>query len=190
MPDLPFSIPLSPEVFQSSVEVRHVQRRLSDLADHFADHSAVNAILKDSNPLVYEYWEQEYEGTSQGISFGMTRIHPGQVGNEYHLTKGHFHVDGFGDEIHITLSGQGLLLLFNKDGNCQTIEMLSGKMNYFPGNLAHRTINTGSEPLVFVGFWPPKIIHDYESIAQNGFPKQVVAGPQGPELVNNPNFPI
>ncbi len=190
MPELPFSIPLSSEAFQSHAELRHVQRRLSDLVDHFTDHSASNDILTDSNPLVYEYWEREYEGTSQGISFGMTRIHPGQVGNEYYLTKGHFHADDYGDEIHITLSGQGLLLLFNKDGSCQTFEMLADKMNYLPGNLAHRTINTGSTPLVFVGFWPPKIIHDYETILQNGFPKLVIAGPEGPELVNNLNFKI
>lgn len=190
MPELPFSIPLSPEAFQSHPELRHVQRRLSDLVDHFADHSASNAILENSNPLVYEYWEREYEGASQGISFGMTRIHPGRVGNEYYLTKGHFHADDFGDEIHITLSGQGLLLLFSEDGVCQTFEMLAGKMNYLPGNLAHRTINTGSEPLVFVGFWPPKIIHDYETILHNGFPKLVITGLKGPELINNPNFKI
>ncbi|MCD6576694.1 MAG: hypothetical protein J7K66_01615 [Anaerolineaceae bacterium] len=82
------------------------------------------------------------------------------------------------------------MLLFNKDGNCQTFEMLPDKMNYLPGNLAHRTINTSSKPLVFMGFWPPEIIHDYETIEHGGFPKLVVAGPKGPELVINPNFQI
>ena len=188
MPRLPFSLPLSPEDFQSQAELNHVQRRLSDMVDHFADHSASNAILENSDPLVYEYWEREFEGANQEISFGMTRIQPGKVGSEYHLTKGHFHADGFGDEVHITLSGQGLLLLFDKNGFSQTFEMLPGKMNYLTGNLAHRTINTGLEPLVFVGFWPPKIIHDYETILHKGFPKLVVAGPEGPQVINNPNY--
>lgn len=187
---LPFSIPLSPEAFQAQAELNHVQRRLSDLVDHFADHSASNAILKNYDPLVYEYWEREFEETSSGISFGMTRIQSGQIGNEYYLTKGHFHADSFGDEIHISVSGQGLLLLFDKNGYCQTLEMLPGKMNYITGNLAHRTINTGLEPLVFVGFWPPKIIHDYETILYKGFPKLVVAGPEGPKLITNPTFNI
>ncbi|MCD6576696.1 MAG: hypothetical protein J7K66_01625 [Anaerolineaceae bacterium] len=52
----PFSIPLSIEAFQSQTELKHVQRKLSDLVDHFSDHSALSAILNNSNPLVYEYW--------------------------------------------------------------------------------------------------------------------------------------
>ena len=190
MREMPFAIPLSPEGFQKDEEMSHVQRRMSDLENHFSDHAAVKALLADSDPLVYEYWEREYDGTGQSISFGMTRIFPGCVGNEFHLTKGHFHADGLGDEIHFTLSGQGVVLLYEKDGSCLDMKMQPGKVNYFPGNYAHRTINTGDGPLVFVGFWPPKIVHDYGTIHQKGFPKLVVSGPDGPMIVDNPKFAI
>jgi len=189
-PEIPFSIPLSPEAFQSHAELKHVQRRLSDLEHHFLDHEAAKAILEVSNPLVYEYWEREYDGVGQSISFGMTRIFPGLVGNEFHLTKGHFHADSLGDEIHITFSGRGVVLLFDKNGSNQNLDMLPGRVNYLPGNFAHRTVNTGKEPLVFVGFWPPKIVHDYGSIQQHGFPKVVVVAEEGPKIIDNPKFTI
>jgi hypothetical protein len=41
---------------------------------------------------------------------------------------------------------------------------------------------------VFTGFWPPKILHDYETIARGGFPKLVVAGENEVELVDNPTW--
>jgi glucose-6-phosphate isomerase len=184
----PFSLTLTPEGYQQSADLIHMQRHLSDLDGHFANQDAVRAMLANSDPLVYEYWEREYEGEGQAISFGMTRIFPGQVGKEYFKTKGHFHADDQGDEIHLTLEGEGLLLLSDRDGVCQTMEMKPGKVNYIPGHLAHRTINIGLQPLVFAGFWPPKILHDYETIARGGFPKLVVAGENGVELVDNPTW--
>jgi glucose-6-phosphate isomerase len=86
------------------------------MQDYFSNHTAIQPILAHSNPLIYEYWEMEYSGSGNGISFGMTRIQPGQIGNEYFFTKGHFHADGSGDEMHMTLDGQGLVLLLDREG--------------------------------------------------------------------------
>lgn len=185
MSTLPFSLALSPEGFTQSSELTYMQRRLSDLSAHFTDQDAITSILADSDPLIYEIWEREYMGEGQAISFGMTRINPGQIGREYYKTKGHFHSNDQGDEIHLTLEGEGLLLLSDRDGICQTMEMKRGQVNYIPGHLAHRTVNIGSQPLVFTGFWPPKILHDYETIVRNGFSKLVVVGENGPELIDN-----
>ena len=188
MSEFPFSLTLTPEGFTQSNELIHMQRYLSGFSRYFTDQDAVKTMLADSDPLVYEYWEREYEGKGQAISFGMTRIYPGQVGKEFFKTKGHFHADNQGDEIHLTLDGEGLLLLSDRDGVCQTMEMKPGKVNYIPGHFAHRTINTGLEPLVFAGFWPPKIQHDYETIAHAGFSKLVIHGENGVELVDNPDW--
>jgi glucose-6-phosphate isomerase len=186
--ELPFYFPVTPEGFQATANMKHVQRRLSEMQDYFSDREAIKSILERSNPLIYEYWEMEYSGTGSGISFGMTRIQPGQIGNEYYLTKGHFHADGLGDEMHHTLDGQGRALLMDREEKTTSMEMLPGRMCYYPGNLAHRTINTGLEPLVFVGIWPPKIVHDYEIIKRSGFPKLIISRQSKPELIKNTRF--
>jgi glucose-6-phosphate isomerase len=186
--DLPFCFPVTPEGFQATANMKYAQRRLSEMQDYFTNREAVKSILALSNPLIYEYWEMEYSGSGNGMSFGMTRIQPGQIEDEYYLTKGHFHADGLGDEMHHTISGQGNALLLDRENNTTCMEMLPGRMCYYPGNLAHRTINTGLEPLVFVGIWPPNIVHDYEIIKRSGFPKLIVAGQSGSELIKNPRF--
>jgi len=188
--NLPFLISVNPEGFQSFPNMHHVQRHLSDLQDYFYDKSAVSSMLMKSDPLIYEYWEMEYAGTGNGLSFGMTCIQPGRIGNEYFLTKGHFHADGMGDEMHMILEGKGLVLLSDREGNSMCMEMLPAKICYYPGHLAHRTINTGIKPLVFVGIWQPNIVHDYETIKRSGFPKVVLASRSGPELINNPRFSL
>jgi glucose-6-phosphate isomerase, archaeal len=186
--NLPFCFPVTPEGFQATANMKYAQRRLSEMQEYFSDREAIKSILVGSNPLIYEYWEMEYAGVGNGVSFGMTRIQPGQIGNEYYLTKGHFHADGLGDEMHHTLGGQGIALLLDREENTTYMEMQPGRMCYYPGHLAHRTINTGLDPLIFVGIWPPHIVHDYETLKRSGFPRLVVPGQTGPELINNPRF--
>jgi glucose-6-phosphate isomerase, archaeal len=185
---LPFNLPITPEAFHEYQPMKEFNRRLSDLKDHFTDHLSVEAILAKDNPVIYEYWEMEYDAEGRGLSFGMTRILPGMVGKEYYFSRGHFHADGTGDEMYVVLRGRGLLLMFSKDGHSEVMDMLPGHVCYMPGYMAHRTINVGSEAFVFLSIWPPKINHDYDTIARVGFPKLVVAGAEGPEVLPNPTF--
>jgi len=185
---IPFSIPMTPEAFKSNKFGKYNLRKLIDMKDHYSDKSAVEKILINENPIVYEFWENEYSGPGRGLSLGLTCIHPGKVGKEYYQTKGHFHVDNKGDEIYNVIQGEGLLLLYSKAGKQEEIRMLPGSLYYIPGTMAHRTVNTGISNLVFVSIWPPFIDHDYEIIVKNGFPKLVVEGPDGAILTENPSF--
>jgi glucose-6-phosphate isomerase len=184
----PLTIPLSPEGLSASKLIKYNLRRLSDLKDHYADKEVVQQILQTGDPIIYEYWEYEYAADGRGLSFGMTRTYPGKIGREYHQTRGHFHADGQGDEIYIVLKGQGLLLLYSKSGEEQEMSMTPGNLYYIPGTMAHRTVNVGSEEFVFAAIWPPKIDHDYGTVTQNGFPKLVVEGQDGADIVSNPAF--
>jgi len=103
------------------------------------------------------------------------------------MTKGHFHTTD-GDEVYLTISGQGLMLLQTREGEAQVIEMTPASLCYVPTRWAHRTINTGHENLVFLCVWPPKIDTDYEIVARNGFPQGVVEGADGPMVIRNPSF--
>ncbi|MEN8174014.1 MAG: glucose-6-phosphate isomerase family protein, partial [Chloroflexota bacterium] len=92
--------------------------------------------------------------------------------------------------IYVVTSGKGGMLLSDRSGNCQFIEMVPGNLYYVPGNFAHRTLNIGSEEFAFLCIWPPDIIHDYESIAKNGFPKLIMSSQTGYTVMDNPRFSL
>jgi glucose-6-phosphate isomerase len=51
--------------------------------------------------------------------------------------------------------------------------MSRGKMVYVPPHWAHRSINTGPEPLVSFCVYPAEAGHNYGDIVTEGFPKRV-----------------
>ena len=73
--------------------VENVSRTLGDLRGIFADVDAFSRMPQ--NILAYEVssFLPEQEGTPGGLYFGITYLHPGKVGNEYFMTKGHFHAN-------------------------------------------------------------------------------------------------
>ena len=178
----PFNLGLEPTAFETFQEAKRIVRHLSDMTGLYANKQAVERILADDDPIIYEFWEVEGEGADRGLCFGLTRIRPGKVGREYHMTKGHFHTTE-GDELYAVIRGQGLLLLQTREGEAQTLEMVTGRMCYVPSGWAHRTVNTGDDELVFLSVWPPNIGHDYETVARNGFPQRVAEGTDGPAVV-------
>ncbi len=160
---------------------------MSDISGFFQDQQAVQALLQ-FNPLIYRVYQTQPGGDTNGLYTGTSVIEPGQIGREYYMTKGHFHVASQAPEVYLTLSGHGRLMLQTRSGENVIQAMEPGLVNYIPGEWAHRTINIGQERLVFFAVWPAIAGHDYESIAQNGFARLIVAGADGPEVVANPGF--
>ncbi len=163
------------------------ERHLSDISGFFQDQQAVRGLLP-FNPLIYRVYQTQPGGDTNGLYTGTSVIEPGQIGREYYMTKGHFHVASQAPEVYLTLGGHGRLMLQTRSGEITIRAMEPGIMNYIPGEWAHRTINVGQEPLVFFAVWPASAGHDYESIAQHGFARLIVAGAGGPEVVANPGF--
>ena len=66
-------------------------KTLSQLTNVYGDEAERQKL--DQQSLVYKV--QAYlpakEGTPGGLYFGTTIIQPGKVGNEYFMTRGHFH---------------------------------------------------------------------------------------------------
>lgn len=143
-------------------------KRLSAMQAYFSDKDAVQKILADGDPILYEYWEKENTASSRDISFGLTKVFPGKVGPEFYMTRGHYHGDD-SVEVYYTLSGHGRLLLMNREGQVMDYEMQKGVVNYIPKDWAHRTVNIGNEPLIFIWFYPSVTVHDYETIEKYGF---------------------
>lgn len=157
-------------------------RRLSDMAAWYQDQAAVQRLLAE-DPVIYRVYTPAQPREAIGLLAANTVIEPGRVGDEYFMTKGHFHTDSHAAEIYLTLSGQGYLLLQNRSGRFEVQDMQPGALNFIPGAWAHRTLNTGDSPLVFFAVWPVGAGHDYDSIREHGFKKRVFASDRGLELV-------
>jgi glucose-6-phosphate isomerase len=91
------------------------------------------------------------------------------VGDEYFMTRGHYHARLNRSEFYLTLRGEGALLLMSTDRQVRSEPMYARTLHYIPSETAHRVVNTGSEELIFTACWPSDAGHDYESIAHNGF---------------------
>ena len=58
-------------------------------------------------------------------------------------------------------------------GQCAYERFLPGRMCYVPPFWAHRTVNTGDEPLISLCVYPAEAGHNYGDIEKVGFPMRV-----------------
>jgi glucose-6-phosphate isomerase len=159
------------------------RRTLADLKSLFRDQSASEAMPPET--LLYEVqsYQPEQEGTEGGLFWGNTTLYPGTVGDEYFMTKGHFHSIGNRGEFYVTCKGEGALLLMAKGGPTVSEKMSVGSVHYIPGHHAHRVANTGNEPLVFIACWPSDAGYDYSTIEKSGFSSRLLKRDEGPTMV-------
>jgi glucose-6-phosphate isomerase len=165
--------------------VGRLTRLIGDLGDIFSDREAYARMPADQ--VVYEvesYFPVE-DGTEGGLFAGITYIYPGKVGQEYFMTKGHFHQIRNRAEVYICIGGEGMLILMNEDRSRVWAEKMEpGSIHYINGHVAHRTANTGSTVLSFGAVWPSDAGHDYQTISEKGFSKILVEKDGVATLVN------
>ncbi len=182
---LPTGVSINPHTGAVAPSTGHYRKKLSEFRGLYRDTAAFDAKLAAEGDVVtYEVIEVKPEGSD--IFFGTTTMYPGKVGDEYHMTRGHFHERRDCAEAYYTQSGEGLLLLESRDGETRTVEMKPGVCAYIPPDWAHRSINTGTEPLVFVWMTTVAAGHDYGAILEKGFRSLVVEREGRPALVENP----
>jgi glucose-6-phosphate isomerase len=161
-----------------------VERRLSDLRGCFRDPAAYEAALAVGDPLVYAVASVEPAGGEGDLHYGLGMIMPGRVGDEYWLTKGHLHAWRPAAEFYIGLRGAGMMLLEEESGGeARMVALTAHGVVYVPGHTAHRTMNTGSEPLLYLGVYPARAGHDYSTIAKKNFGHCVVDRAGQPTLI-------
>lgn len=172
------------ETFKKKVEVK-----LSDLKNFFHDESAVNQILSRGNdPIIYRYYEHSQEEIYGHLNFGITVIDPGKIGNEYYLTRGHYHAKKEAAEVYVGLKGKGIMIMQNETGQASHIPIYRGIIVYVPPFWAHRTVNVGKEKLSFFYVYPSDAGHNYDVIREKGFAKLVVEENKKPKVIDNPKF--
>jgi len=164
------------------------KRPLSKMKGMYADQVAFESILKNDDPLVYEFYELDLPETAGNLLFGTSIVYPGKVGDEYFMTKGHFHTILETGEVYYCLSGYGAMLMENPEGDWDIQYFSPGKVVYVPPRYAHRSINLGNEPLVTFFTFRADAGHDYGTIETKGYRKLVVERDGKPEIIDNPKW--
>ncbi len=162
-----------------------VVRTLKDVRSSFQDQVAVDRILEHENPVLYEVVAVEPGDTPGDLHYGLGILYPGMVGNEYYLTKGHYHETREAAEVYIGLTGEGAMLLEDEETGESRLESLgAGNVVYVPGHTAHRTMNTGNTPLTYFGIYPSNAGHDYGALAERNFRKMLIDEDGTPTLMD------
>ncbi len=166
--------------------VHESSRSIGEMKDYYWDEVARQKL--DPGTLVYrvQALQPVPEGTEGGLFFGTTFIEPGLVGDEYFMTKGHFHRNRDRSEYYITVAGAGALILMDESRRTSFELMQPGSIHYIRAHTAHRVANTGDSVLAFVACWPSDSGHDYGSIATKGFSARLRTIAGVPTLVEEP----
>ena len=166
------------------------KRYLSNLRGMIANETALEEMIKKENSLVYEFYEMGVPENSGDLAFGTSICYPGKVGDEYFMTKGHFHAILDTAEVYLCLSGRGLILMESPEGDYSYEVLTSGKMVYVPKRYAHRSVNIGKEPFVQFFAFRADAGHDYGTIESKGFRKLVVERDGDFAVIDNPKWGI
>lgn len=166
-----------------------ISRRLSDLTGLFADSDAFEAALRNGDPVIYSVSSiQSAQGEGQ-LHCGLGVIMPGRIGDEYYFTKGHLHSWRETAEFYVGLKGQGMMILENETSHESVIiDLLPHSIVYVPDHTAHRTVNVGDTPLVYLGIYPAEAGHDYGAIAERNFKQVIVAKNSKPVVMDRKDF--
>ncbi|MFC2024326.1 glucose-6-phosphate isomerase family protein [Chloroflexota bacterium] len=149
----------------SSVVTRH----LSSLKGLFENKKAEESLLIE-NPIIYQVFEATENPESEGqLKYSTTVIRPGKIGDQYYMTKGHYHIKGNCGELYFGLSGEGYILMQTSDGqvNCQYVK--PNFLTYVPPLWAHRAVNTGFVSFTFLAVYPADAGYNYATIEKEGF---------------------
>jgi glucose-6-phosphate isomerase len=167
----------------------HVVRRLSSMEGQFYDQRAYAKMLEQEDILLYEVLEIRRPEEAGELLFGLSILHPGKVGEEYWMTKGHFHEVQGTAEVYHCLRGEGFMVMETPQGDWAVERLSPGKVLYVPPHWAHRSVNAHpSQDLVTYFVYPAHAGHDYGSIEKQGFRKLVVERGGRPEIVDNPRW--
>ena len=166
---LPCAVPVAADTGIIPQATAHYQKRLSDLRGLFLDSADLERRIREENdPVCYENY-----------AFNQSQA-------EGDLTRGHYHSKRDRAETYQALSGSGLVLFEKDDGTTCSAELAPGKVTYVPPFWAHRSVNTGDVPLVFLWTCPVEAGHDYAALGGRGMRQIVVERNREPSVEDRP----
>lgn len=172
-----------------SEDIESLKRHLSNMRGMYYDNDALEEKIAKEDELIYEFYDPKIPEKDTEITFGTSITYPGLVGEEYYMTKGHFHVQLETAEVYYCMKGFGYMLMESPEGDWEAQEMRPGVAVYVPGRYAHRSINASlDEPLVSFFSFRADAGHNYGTIETQGFRKLCVHRDGKPEFIDNPRW--
>jgi glucose-6-phosphate isomerase len=161
-------------------------RPLSEMQGYFADVESYTRMVAAGDPTLYEVYEVVRPEDPGELLHGTTILHAGKVGDEYFMTKGHFHAVLDTAEVYYVLQGEGVMVMETPEGEWAIETLRPGRVLYVPPAWAHRSVNTSSdEDLITFFVYPGHSGHDYGTIETQGFRKRVIDHSGSPRVVDN-----
>ena len=189
MKQRPFTVSFSLAKGTLSDYDNHIVRRLSEMKGQYLDQQAYERMLNTGDAMLYEVFEVTRPERAGELSHGISIVHPGKVGDEYFMTKGHFHAVLETAEVYYCLKGEGAIVMETPEGDSSVEELKPGCILYVPPRWAHRSVNTAPrQDLVTFFLYPANAGHDYSTIEQQGFRKLIVERDGRVEVVDNPRW--
>jgi glucose-6-phosphate isomerase len=186
MKNTPFTFDLKPPDFIPSHYNNHITRHLSAMKGQYADTAAYQQMLSKEDPLLYEVYELKLPEVAGQLLHGISIVHPGKVGHEYFMTKGHYHTVLETAEVYYCRKGQGYMVMETPEGDWAVEQLNPGAVLYVPPRWAHRSVNASlEEDLVTFFVYPGNAGHNYGTIEEKGFRKLVVEQDGAPAIVDN-----
>lgn len=90
----------------------------------YQDQKAVEETLGSEDPLLYEVYEISVPEEAGQLIHCTTILYPGKIGDEYYMTKGHYHEKRDTAESYLCFSGEGHLLTMTEDGDSEALKMV------------------------------------------------------------------
>ncbi len=166
----------------------HIMRHLSSMKGQYQDEAAYAAQLAKADALIYEVYEVTRPDAVGELRSGLSIVHPGKIGDEYFMTKGHFHAVLETGEVYHCLKGEGMIVMETPEGEWAVERLHPGRVLYVPPRWAHRSVNTGAGDLVTFFVYPSHAGHDYLTIEKFGFRKIVIERDGRPYIADNPRW--
>ena len=147
-------------------------------------------IAETGDPVVYEVCDFRPSDDAGDMIFGVTRMSPGRIGNEFFLTRGHIHAKADRPEIYYGQKGSGVMLLESPAGEMRIVEIGPQTICYVPPYWIHRSVNVGDEDLVMMFCYPADSGQDYGIIERSGGMRHRIVddGAGGWKLTENSNY--
>jgi glucose-6-phosphate isomerase, archaeal len=171
----PFAIDIDLETGEMANPTNILTRKTSDMKGYYKDEAALMKFVQEKNdPIHYEVFEVPVPSEYGHLMYCISKLQPGVIGDECFMTKGHYHTRVQTGEIYYCMKGEGYMMMKTSDGKCIAEKMTRNRMVYVPPYWAHRSINTGNEPLISFCVYPGDAGHNYGDIATEGFPKRII----------------
>ena len=135
-----FEISIADEIL--SEYDNHIERRLSAMKGQFLDTQAYETMLTEDDTLLYEVYEIKRPEIAGELLNGLSIVHPGTVGHEYFMTKGHFHTVIDTSEVYYCLKGEGVMVMETPEGEWAVEPLRPNAVLYVPPRWAHPSVNT------------------------------------------------